>query len=119
MRLLADLHISPRTVEYLQSLGHDVVVLLPTSSDHQIIAYAVSDRRAILTQDLDFSAEIAVSGQAFPSVVLLRLSSSRIETVNAVLSDVLPTLEQDVKDGALITVEDHRLRRRRLPLSSA
>ena len=123
MRLLADLHISPRTVEYLQSLGHDVVrvsqVLLPTSSDHQIIAYAVSDRRAILTQDLDFSAEIAVSGQAFPSLVLLRLSSSRIETVNAVLSDVLPTLEQDVKDGALITVEDHRLRRRRLPLSSA
>jgi predicted nuclease of predicted toxin-antitoxin system len=45
MRLLADLHISPRTVEYLQSRGHDVVrvsqVLPPTSSDHQIIAYAV------------------------------------------------------------------------------
>jgi hypothetical protein len=56
-----------------------------------------------LTQDLDFSAEIAVLGQAYPSVVLLRLSSSRIETVNAVLSDVLPALEQDVSDGALIT----------------
>lgn len=122
MRLLADLHISPRTVEHLKSLGHDVVrvsqVLLPTSSDHQIIAFAARDRRAILTQDLDFSAEIAVSGQAFPSVILLRLSSSRIETVNTVLSDVLPALEGDVRDGALITVEDHRLRRRRLPLSS-
>jgi predicted nuclease of predicted toxin-antitoxin system len=66
MRLLADLHIAPRTVEYLRSLGHDVVrvsqVLPPTSSDHEIIAYAARDRRAILTQDLDFSAEIAVSG---------------------------------------------------------
>lgn len=122
MRLLADLHIAPRTVEYLKSLGHDVVrvsqVLSPTSPDHEIIAYAAGDRRAILTQDLDFSAEIAISGQAYPSVVLLRLSSSRIETVNAVLSDVLPALEQDVRDGALITVEDQRVRRRRLPLSS-
>ena len=69
MRLLADLHISPRTVEYLKSLGHDVVrvsqVLVATSSDHQIIAFAARDRRAILTQDLDFSAEIAVSGKPF------------------------------------------------------
>jgi predicted nuclease of predicted toxin-antitoxin system len=87
MRLLADLHIAPRTIEYLKSLGHDVVrvsqVLPPTSADHEIIAYAGRDRRAILTQDLDFSAEIAVSRQAFPSVILLRLSSSRIESNQA------------------------------------
>jgi predicted nuclease of predicted toxin-antitoxin system len=122
MRLLADLHIAPRTVEFLKSLGHDVVrvsqVLPPTSSDLEIIAYAGRDRRAILTQDLDFSAEIAVSRQAYPSVILLRLSSSRIESVNRILSDVLAALEQDVQEGALITVEDHRVRRRRLPLSS-
>lgn len=122
MRLLADLHIAPRTVEYLKSLGHDVVrvsqVLRPTSSDREIIAYAAGDRRAILTQDLDFSAEIALSRQAYPSVILLRLSSSRIESVNEVLSNVLPALEEDVKNGALITVEDQRVRRRRLPLST-
>lgn len=122
MRLVADLHIAPRTVEYLTSLGHDIVrvsqVLSPTSPDHEIIAYAAKDRRAILTQDLDFSAEIAVSRQAYPSVILLRLSSSRIESVNLILSTVLPTLEEDVQNGALITVEDHRVRRRRLPLSS-
>jgi len=122
MRLVADLHIAPRTVEYLRSLGHDIVrvsqVLSPTSSDREIIAHAATDRRAILTQDLDFSAEIAVSGQTSPSVILLRLSSSRIEFVNRVLSDVLPALEEDVHGGALITVEDHRVRRRRLPLSS-
>ena len=65
MRLLADLHIAPRTVDYLMSVGHDVVrvsqVLPPTSPDREIIAYAARERRAILTQDLDFSAEIAVS----------------------------------------------------------
>lgn len=122
MRLLADLHIAPRTVEYLKGLGHDILrvsqVLPPTSPDREIIAYAAGDRRAILTQDLDFSAQIAVSGQACPSLILLRLSSSRIEAVNAVLSDLLPALEEDVTHGALITVEDHRVRRRKLPLSA-
>ena len=113
MRLLADLHIAPRTVEYLKSLGHDVVrvseVLPPTSSDHEIIACAARN----------FSAEISVSGQTYPSVILLRLSISRIESVNRVLSNVLPELEEDVENGALVTIEDHRVRRRRLPLSSA
>jgi predicted nuclease of predicted toxin-antitoxin system len=123
MRLIADLHIAPRTVEFLKSLGHDVIrvsqVLPPTSSDREIIAYAARERRAILTQDLDFSAEIALSRQGYPSVILLRLLSSRIESVNRILSDVLPTLEEDLQHGALISVEDHRVRRRRLPLSSS
>ena len=122
MRLLADLHIAPRTVEYLKSLGHDVVrvsqVLRPTSSDHEIIAYAAEHHRVILTQDLDFSAGIALSRQTSPSVILLRLSSSRVESVNQVLSNVLPALEEDVSHGALITVEDHQVRRRKLPLSA-
>lgn len=123
MRLIADLHIAPRTVEYLKTLGHDVLrvpeVLPATAPDTEIITYAAQDRRTILTQDLDFSAEIALSGQTYPSVILLRLSSSRIESVNKVLMDVLSGLEQDVLDGALITVEDHRVRCRRLPLSES
>lgn len=122
MRLLADLHISPRTVAHLIQLGHDVLrvtdVLSASAPDHDIVVYAARERRTILTQDLDFSAIIAVSGQAFPSVVLLRLSSSRVDSVNAVLTEVLPELEQDVTVGALVTVEDHRVRRRHLPLSA-
>jgi predicted nuclease of predicted toxin-antitoxin system len=43
----------------------------------------------IVTQDLDFGALIAVSGRTYPSVLSLRLSSSKIESVNTVLKDVL------------------------------
>ena len=123
MRLIADLHSAPRTVEHLKTLGHDVLrvseVLPPTATDHDIVAYALRERRTILTQDLDFSAIIAISGHAFPSVVLLRLSSSRIESVNRTLTRMLPDLEADAEHGTLITVEDHRVRRRRLPLSAS
>ena len=47
MRLLADLHISPLTVAFLRSLGHDVVRvgdILPTNaSDGLIIEQALRD----------------------------------------------------------------------------
>jgi predicted nuclease of predicted toxin-antitoxin system len=90
MRILADVHISPRTVELLRSLGHDTVrdALTPEAADEEIIAEAERDQRIILTQDLDFSDIVALSGRAAPSVVSLRLGSSRIETVNARLKQV-------------------------------
>ena len=120
MRLLADLHISPRTVRFLRSLGHDIVrvtQLLPaTASDKAIIAKAIEEGRTILTQDLDLSAIIALTGQDRPSLITLRLSSSRIEYVNTLLQRVLPLLEQDVEKGMIVTVQDQRIRRRRLPI---
>ena len=120
MRILADVHISPRTVEFLRSLGHDAVrvsdALTPTAADVEIVAEADRDRRIVLTQDLDFSAIVALSGRATPSVISLRLTSSRIETVNARLEQVLLVIESDLMQGALVTVEDSRLRTRKLPL---
>lgn len=121
MRLLADLHISPRTVGFLRSLGHDVVrvdeILPSTAADEVIVVRAIEERRTVLTQDLDFSAIIALAGKNRPSLISLRLSSSRVEHVNAVLQDVLPIVESDVTEGAIITVEDGRIRSRRLPIT--
>jgi predicted nuclease of predicted toxin-antitoxin system len=121
MRLLADLHISPSTVSFLRSLGHDIIrltaALPPTADDAEIIAYAAQENRTIITQDLDFSAIIALTRSKAPSLISLRLSSSRIEYVNALLLKILPTLEQDVLNGMIVTVEDHRVRRRALPIS--
>jgi predicted nuclease of predicted toxin-antitoxin system len=48
VKLLRDLHISPRTVSFLRSLGHDEVrvdeVMLANSSDPEIIARAIQER---------------------------------------------------------------------------
>jgi hypothetical protein len=48
VKLLADLHISPRTVSFLRSLGHDALrvdeVMLANSSDSEIIARAIPGR---------------------------------------------------------------------------
>ena len=121
MRLLADLYIAPRTAQFLRSLGHDVLRvtdLLPaTASDETIVERAAQDQRVILTQDLDMTAIIALSRRQYPSLVTLRLSSVRIEFVNTVLQRTLPILEQDLLQGTLVTIEDSRVRLRRLPLT--
>jgi predicted nuclease of predicted toxin-antitoxin system len=120
MRLLADLHIAPRTVQFLRQLGHDVArvsdLAPPTLPDAGIVSLAIHERRVVLTQDLDFSRLVALSGAREPSLISLRLSSSQIEHVNSILQQALPNLESVVPDGAIITIEDHRIRVRRLPL---
>lgn len=100
MRLLADLHIAPRTVQILCQLGHDVArvsdLAPPTLPDADIVSLAIHERRVVLTQDLDFSRLVALSGAREPSLISLRLSSSQIEHVNSILQHALPNLESVV-----------------------
>ena len=96
---------------FLRALGHDVVrvhneVMPVTSTDEAIVLKALDDERVVLTQDLRFSAILGRAGQRAPSLISLRLSSSRIEFVNAILERVLPLVERDVAAGAIVTVED-------------
>lgn len=120
MKILAYLHISPRTVTFLRALGYDIVrvndIMPPDSSDAQIVNKAKEEGRAILTQDLDFSDIIALSGENKPSLINLRLYSSRLEYVNKRLSNILPLIEPMVSTGAIVTIEDTNIRHRSLPI---
>jgi len=125
VRLIADLHIAPATVAFLRTLGHDVVrvdeILPNTASGEEIVVVARGAGRSILTQDLDFSAIIALSGAKSPSLVTLRLSSSRVAHVNEVLANevlarALPLIEDDVAAGSAVTIEDQVIRHRSLPV---
>lgn len=120
VRLLADAHIALRTIQFLRDLGHDVErvanVLASSATDRETIAAALRLDRVILTQDLDFSALIALSGKGSPSAVSLRLSSSRVEEVNRALASALPALTGEIAAGVLVTIEDARVRVRRIPI---
>lgn len=121
MKLLADMHISPATVEHLRGKGHDVVrvneVLPSSTSDNELITWAGEHARAILTQDLEFANLIVLARRTAPSLITLRLATSRIDYVNSVLDRALPELEQDVRVGSIVTITDTTMRRRSLPIS--
>ena len=78
MKFLADMPISPKTVAYLRSTGHDVYRIsergLPKAKDREIVDIAENEQRIILTMDLDFPAIIATSRKSTPSAIIFRLS---------------------------------------------
>ncbi len=120
LRLLADMNISPQTVESLRQGGWDVVrvpdLLPPKASDTEILETARQVGRAVVTQDLDFSALLALGGHSQPSLVTLRMSVSDPERVTRRLLDVLPRIEQDLLQGRAVTVNDITVRVRKLPI---
>jgi predicted nuclease of predicted toxin-antitoxin system len=120
-RFLADINISPRTVEALTLQGWSIVrvsAFLPqTAPDTEILALAYREGFAIVTQDLDFSTLLALSGESQPSLITLRLSRSDPETMTRKLLELaLYPLDQKLSEGVAITIEDSGIRFRRLPL---
>ncbi len=76
MKILADMHISPLSVDFLKSLGHDASpvndILPANATDRAIVEMAKTETRTILTQDLDFSEIISLSGESAPSLISLQ-----------------------------------------------
>jgi predicted nuclease of predicted toxin-antitoxin system len=120
LRFLADMGVADATVAALRDLGHDVVrareVGYQTLPDAEILAHARSQTRIVLTFDLDFGDLLAAAGELLPSVVLLRTHDQRAESVTPRVLDVAARFARELETGALIVVEDARVRLRRLPL---
>lgn len=120
MRFLADGGISPRTVEFLTQLGHEVVHVrtlgMQRAPDPEVIERALADSSVVLTFDLDFGEVLALGVLDKPSVIIFRLADERSDSVNQRLSEVLADRSAELDSGALILVEDTRYRVRKLPI---
>jgi len=114
------MNISPKTVEALQHQGWDIVrvsQLLPVNApDQEILELARREDRVVVTQDLDFSALLALGGYDRPSLITLRLSMSDPEIITRRLLSVLPRIKQALLEGCAVTIEDVAVRVRRLPI---
>jgi len=114
------MNISPKTVESLGKQGWDIIrvsKLLPeNASDQEILKLARQEERVVVTQDLDFSALLALGGFNRPSLVTFRLSVSDPESITRRLLEILPGFEDTLNVGCAITVEDISVRIRRLPI---
>ncbi|MCA6510477.1 MAG: DUF5615 family PIN-like protein [Pseudanabaena sp.] len=120
IRLLADVHISPKTVGDLQKQGYEIMrsseVLPANAPDINILEFARIENWVVLTQDLDFSMLVALSKYSQPSLITLRLSSAKPDIVTKRLLDVLSQIEKALQEGSAITVQDESIRIRKLPV---
>ena len=120
LQFLADMNISPQTVSDLCRRGWDVVRvsdLMPDNSpDEDILELARRRGMVLLTQDLDFSKLIALSGYDSPSLVTLRVSITDPEVITRVLLEVFPNIERALREGFAVTIDDRSARARKLPI---
>lgn len=81
-----------------------------------IFTKAIAEHRVILAFDLDFGEIAALAGGRAASVVVFRLQNTRADHVIERLSAVLGTAVEPLGKGAIVTVEESRLRIRELPI---
>lgn len=123
MRLLVDEALQDAVAHRLAEARHDVTHIrllgLAGHTDDDVMALALDEDRVLVTTDTDFGTILALTGAAGPNVLLLRgVGDSISERVTAIL-DVLPRIENDLSQGAVVVIEEDRYRIRYLPIDDA
>jgi predicted nuclease of predicted toxin-antitoxin system len=123
MRFLIDASLSPRLAEAPTDAGHDAVhvqiaVGLDATAD-AVFDHARVDQRVIVTAAPDFGDLLAHRATTEPSVILLRRRTGRRPSQQAeLLLGHLDSFQPDLDGGAIVVIEQARIRVRALPLHS-
>jgi predicted nuclease of predicted toxin-antitoxin system len=119
MRFLIDMNLSPELATWLNAQGHDAVHVIDAgnaaSSDHEIMMRAATECRVVVSFDLDFGDIAGAAQQSGTGVVLLRLRLAGQEHVRQRLQVAITQAGEAMSEGAIVLVEDTRIRIRRLP----
>lgn len=105
--------------DVLNEAGHDAVHArdegLIKASDETVFARAQSDSRVVVSGDTDFGRLLIEAEARKPSLILFHREGDRRAASQAGL--ILSNLEQvqdDLEAGAIVVIEPHRVRVRRL-----
>lgn len=120
MKFLVDNALSPVVAVGLRQAGYDAThirdVGMQAASDEKVFEQAASEQRILISADTDFGTLLALRREKNPSVILFRRSSRRPDAQLAFLLANLSNLEQALKEGSIIILEDARIRVRSLPI---
>lgn len=122
MRLLVDQNLARRVATHLAEAGHDAVHVaergLSRAGDDEVLAVALAESRVLVSEDTDFGALLARSGDRLPSFVLIR-SAEPLSSLDqaALLIANLPHVARDLEEGAIVVLGRGRMRIRPLPIA--
>jgi len=120
MRFLLDMGVSPKVAAFLQSKGHDALHLndegLNYLPDEEIIIKAFNEHYIILTADMDFGYLLAINNIRQVSLIQFRVSDFTPANIQNKLDLVFEKFADQLDGDFIITVEDNRIRFRRLPI---
>lgn len=112
---------SPLLVEHLQRAGHEAAhvrdVGLRAAPDVEILSYAAQHGQVIVSGDMDFGELLAKNQATAPSVVLFRRQGQRraAQIADLLLAN-LEVIADDLAAGAIVVLDQDRIRIRQLPM---
>ena len=121
MRFVIDNGLPRRMAAGLSAAGHDAIHVgdwgLATASDSVIFERAAADNRIVVALDTDFGTLLARRTASRPSVVLFRTQAKSVDALLPALIESLPVVSAELDAGAVVVIEDARIRIRRLPIN--
>lgn len=122
MKLLLDQGLPLSSAVLLCESGVDAIhvseIEMSEAEDAEIIHRAKEEGRIVVTLDADFHTLLALDEATSPSVIRIRIERLRAQAFTNLLLLVIAECEEDLTQGAAVTVEPSRIRIRRLPLIS-
>jgi len=114
MRFKIDENLPDALVRLLVEKGYDACTArqetLNGRPDIEVAAACRSERRAIVTLDLDFSDITAFPPEDYAGIIVLRVRSQSTPHIVAIFESLLPLLGTEPLDGHLWIVEERRVR---------
>jgi predicted nuclease of predicted toxin-antitoxin system len=114
MQFKIDENLPDALVALLAEQGHEASTVRHQSlngrPDVEVAAACRSERRALITLDLDFSDITAFPPEEYAGIIVLRVRSQSRPQILSVFKSVLPLLETERLDGHLWIVEEQRVR---------
>ena len=89
----------------------------PDAPDEEIFHHARTGQFVLLTQDLDFSAMLGISGGLGPSIVQIRADDIAPDAIGERIVLALRRHQKELECGAIVSVDSFRSRVRVLPLN--
>ena len=121
MKLLIDMNLSPSWVQTFQTQAieaiHWSMVGEPNATDKTIFAWAGKHGYIVFTHDLDFGSILSATGSTKPSVIQVRTQHVTPNYVGEIVLSALRQFEDILIQGALITIDEEKIRARILPLT--
>jgi len=122
LEFLANMNISPITVEKLRGLGWNIIrvseIMDRGSKDVKILDYAKEHNKVLITQDLDFSALLVAKRYEKPSVISLRFDNAEPNFIADRMVEIVKEFEKELEEGIVLSVDETSARYRNLPITS-
>jgi predicted nuclease of predicted toxin-antitoxin system len=120
LKILIDMNLLPEWVQELRIHEIEAVhwseVGTFDAPDVELMNWARKNNRAIFTHDLDFGTLLALTKAESPSVIQIRTQDVTVKHLTGILMPALLANTAIIDDGALLTLDEDKMRLRILPL---